>query len=109
MCPNDTVTQPFMCSDTNVHGLRWEVKLYSGATHEVSYIASLLLENGPYNHMNRSGIFFTELVIFDKSDEYTANITTSLRLNASIVKRLTCSTLLYNDEFHSFSRIFPAG
>ena len=114
VCPNETLTKTLICHDSHVHCLLWEVIPYTNEGQELYYIPSLISEGDIVDtKRNRSGILFSELVNLNRIDElYTGNITISLRIAASEVQEMlnvTCTTLLRNDQFHSFAKVYPAG
>ena len=115
MCPNETITQPLICNDSYANGLEWEVKPYTGVDDGLVYHAARISDERPLDDMkiNRSDILFSELLEFDRINQYTGSITTSLRVKTSIVENVlnvTCTTLLGSSTSHtSTSTLHIAG
>ena len=110
MCPNDIITQFLICNDSYAYGLEWEVKPYTGVDDGLVYHAARISDD---MKINRSDTLFSELLEFDRINQYTGSITTSLRVKTSIVEtvlNVTCTTLLGVSPSHtSTSTLHIAG
>ena len=76
--PNESVT--FTCSDSQVSIMKWKVEPYTTTDGELSYIASILMNDSELLTLNSTNNVLHSTVVFDRIDENFANMTSTLKV-----------------------------
>ena len=109
-CPDESAT--FTCSDSKVSLMKWEVEPYTTTDVDLSYISSRLIADTELLTINSTDDVLHSTVVFDRIDDYFANLTSTLTVAMSGVKNgtnVTCTTLVWSDECNMTATIYIAG
>ena len=109
-CQNRTVA--FTCSGTKVNGIEWIVEPYIPETDGLQYNTQFLPDDAQPFSMNRTDMFFSQLLNITWTSDTTADMNISIQIRTFGVTNGTsviCRALVGREEFESTSTIYFPG